>query len=178
MKQRNFAAMILFCITLLTPLQCDQTEPTNISRADEYVGRGELLMDQGKFAEAVTMLTLAIEEDPSLSIAYFNRGKALFSKAEYILAVDDFTAAITLKPDYTDAYYYRAWASIANGAVDRAIYDFDMVIQRDASFPVAYYGRQWCYAEKAQWSKSSQLLMYQKFESDAGLAAAYTGRSW
>jgi tetratricopeptide (TPR) repeat protein len=67
---------------------------------------------------------------------------------------------------------------MAKGAYDMAIADFSKSIELDPMLDRAFNGRGWAYVHKAQWSQSSILLLYQLFESDAGLIPAYKGRGW
>jgi tetratricopeptide (TPR) repeat protein len=179
----RFSIILLAFIILVPPPQCSGGQPTataaKTQQAIKHVEQGDAYFTQGLYDEAVNQYTAAIELDPRLAVAYWGRGKVYhFDKGVYSRAVDEYSKAIELDPKYTRAYYYRGLAQAANGAFDRAISDFSKVIELDPSLIMAYNLRAWCYAHKAQWEQSSQLFLYQLFESDSGLAVAYKGQGW
>ena len=175
--------IILACITLVPPSQCmGQPSPIAIpasQQVSKYVEQGDVYYSKGEYDTAIDEYTKAIQLNPKLAVAYLSRGKVFhFVKNLYSKAVDDYSKAIELDSRYIKAYYYRGLANAANGGYDRAISDFTRTIELDPSMSMAYNLRAWCYAHKAQWDQSSQLYLYQLFESDSGLAEAYKGRGW
>jgi len=178
MKNRVFIVFImLFIGTFLC--QCSVSSYGNQENtAIELPTEGDGFLAAGKYDDAIESYSSFLKLDPVSAEAYYSRGKAYFLSGRYVQAVADFNSSIELNPQNQDAYYLRAWAHIANGAVSRAKEDFDEVIKENSALLTAYNGRQWCYASMAQWDQSSVLYLYQKFESDVGLAAAYKDKSW
>ena len=115
----------------------------------------------------------------SQSIAqYMQQAETYFNKSQYTQAIEEYDIVLKSDPKNIDAYVFRAWSHIGNGAIDRASVDFSRVIELSPSSVKAFNGRGFCLANKAQWDFTSLTYLYQRFESDAGLAIAYSGRGW
>jgi tetratricopeptide (TPR) repeat protein len=172
--------VLLACITFVSPVQCnDKQADADMDKATEYVQQGTVYYNQGQYEQAIEEYTKAIELDADLVDAYLERGKTYyFYNSQYGKAIIDFNVASGLSTENEQIYYYRAWARMAKGAYDMAIADFSKSIELDPMLDRAFNGRGWGYVHKAQWSQSSILLLYQLFESDAGLIPAYKGRGW
>jgi tetratricopeptide (TPR) repeat protein len=175
-----FSIALLACITFVSPVQCNNDPVSEtMAKATEYVQQGTVYYNQGQYEQAIEEYTKAIELKGDLAEAYLERGKAYyFYNSQYGKAIPDFNVASALSPQNEQVYYYRAWARMANGAYDKAIADFSTSIKLDPMLDRAFNGRGWAYVHKAQWSQSSILMLYQLFESDAGLIPAYKGRGW
>ncbi len=180
---RKLGVILLACITLVPPAQCTGGESSDtaaiMQQALEHVEQGDIYFDQASYDQAAGEYNTAIELAPELAVAYWGRGRVYhFDRGEYSRAIDEYSKAVELDSQYTDAYFYRGLAQAANGVYDRAIPDFSKAIELDPGLSMAYNVRAWCYVHKAQWDQSSQLYLYQLFESDAGLAEAYKGKGW
>jgi tetratricopeptide (TPR) repeat protein len=177
------SVILISWIVLVPPAECAKDQASNTvaqsQEAGKYVEQGDILFNQGSYDKAMNAYTSAIELGTKLASAYWNRGRIYhFDKDSYPLAIDDYAKAIEIDPKYTKAFYYRGLAYMANGGYDRAISDFDRAIELDQGLANAYNMRAWCNVQKAQWDQSSQLYLYQLFESDSGLAEAYQGKGW
>ncbi len=175
--------ILLACISLTLPSQCGKPEteetPTNAQAAAEHVKQGDTYFDQGLFDKALEEYDAAVKLDYSLPEIYIGIGKVYYvDQGKYSRAEDTYSKAIDLDNNYVDAYFYRGLAREANGAYSRAAEDFSKVIELDPGMVVAYDLRAWCNAQQAQWSRSSQLLLYQLIEKDPGLAFAFHGQGW
>lgn len=172
-------ALFVVAAVLLIYCQCTAVLPdAEAGNAVQLPEEGDSLLSAGEYDEAVISYSNFLKEYPESAYAYYARGKSYFLSGSYVKAVDDFDTCIMLDNQNIDAYFFRAWAHVANGAIERAKSDFDVVIERKPELLQAYVGRQWCYMNLAQWSQSSVLYLYQKFESDAGLTEAYEDRNW
>jgi tetratricopeptide (TPR) repeat protein len=106
--------------------------------------KAQEMMDQGKYAEAVSLYSLAIEanaSNPDIYDAYFSRGIALAHLKKFDRALDDYTKAIELKPNFKEAYFERGLLRLTLKKFDGAIADLDMVIKLDPKNYVAYANR-------------------------------------
>jgi tetratricopeptide (TPR) repeat protein len=174
--------MIAF-LSLVPPIQCSgpaaPPAAVGVEQTDRYMEQGNTFFNQGAYEKSIAEYTAAIGVNPKLAVAYWSRGRAYFFAGKGLsAAVDDYTKAIELDAAFTKAYYYRGLANAANGGYERAAADFNKTIELDKTIPRAYFLRAWCNAYKAQWDQSSQLYLYQLFESDAGLMEAYKGLGW
>ena len=86
--------------------------------ASGYHARGRQLLRSGNYAEALQLLTQAIQLDPNEPQAYNARGYAHLRLKHYMDAIADFNKAISLQPGYQNAYSNRAAARRLTG--DRA----------------------------------------------------------
>lgn len=175
--------IFLACISLTLPSQCGKPEteegPSTAQLAAEHIEQGDTYFDQGLFDKALEEYNTAKELDYTLPEVYLSIGRIYYvDQGKYSKAEDTYTKAIDLDGNYIDAYFYRGLAREANGAYSRAIEDFSKVIELDPGMVVAYDLRAWCSAQQAQWSRSSQLLLYQLIEKDPGLAFAFHGPGW
>ncbi len=177
-------ALILICLSLVSFFQCKlqtgtggdckhQTRPPGIwNRAIPFSTRAHMKRPLPNIPLLLALIPGWRRHTGRVGRTYFFAGKGLSA------AVDDYTRAIELDAAYTKAYYYRGLANAANGGYERAAADFTKTIELDKTISRAFHLRAWCNSYKAQWDQSSQLYLYQLFESDAGLMEAYKGQGW
>jgi tetratricopeptide (TPR) repeat protein len=91
--------------------------------------RGELLVDQGRQAEATRDFQIAISLDPQCSLAIHNRAVTLAQQNEAAGALRDFNRVIELNPGLALAYRNRAELLASLGRVDEAVRDYDQAIE-------------------------------------------------
>jgi tetratricopeptide (TPR) repeat protein len=162
-------SLLAACIQPSTPISVD---------AAQLRQKGDEFARQGRYDEAISEYTAAIELDPNLANAYLARGQAYYFKDKGLMAAEDCSKAIELDPEYTAAYYGRGWAHLTNRAWDAAISDFSRAVELDPSLVGAYNGRGWAYINKAQWLFESYNYLFVLFESHVELAMAFKGRGW
>ena len=76
------------------------------SKSRLYMDEGnKLMMNYGKYSEAVEAFDKAIKYDKNNFEAYYLRGCAKTNEKKYEDAIADYQKAIELKPDYADAYF-------------------------------------------------------------------------
>src|SRR5262249_24938820 len=96
---------------------------------DDYHQQGRKLLQEDKFAEAVAVLTQALNLNPYLATSFNARGYARQRLKQYKEAIADFDSAIKLNPAYGNAYTKRSAAK--RGAGDKAGADADTAKARD-----------------------------------------------
>ena len=86
--------------------------PTSTAtRAPEsYVNEAELLMQEGKFSQAITAYRDAIKVDPDNPSNYITLAKLLIYTANYEEAETNAANALLLNPNNSMAYAVRGWA--------------------------------------------------------------------
>jgi tetratricopeptide (TPR) repeat protein len=67
------------------------------------VGKGDLLLEMRRWADAAGAYSKALEEDPRMSDVLVRRGDAYLELKDYAKARADFESALTFIPDYKDA---------------------------------------------------------------------------
>ena len=106
-----------------------------------YLNRGRAYCKNGKFDEAISDFTKAIEIYPSLDAAYRERGIARRYRKDFDQAVADFTKIIESntkegsdKPIHAEAYLDRGIAYREKGELDKAISDFNKALEINPDF--------------------------------------------
>jgi len=136
-----------------------------LGSAAEYIERGESLVEEGKYLEAIDHFSAAIEMDPQSAEAFFLRGRAHYDYAVKLsidetgyapevvpflsdevaeqlrLAVDDYTAAVGLDPQYAKAYNNRGNARATLGDLEGGVEDYGAALELDGSLTLTYYNR-------------------------------------
>lgn len=103
--------------------------------------RGELLMKQTQYGEAIVALTEAINQDPRDAAAYLARGRAYQCRddaGDVDAAIADFTSAIGFLPKDPEAYYSRAIAYRRLGNEEKALSDDAMARKLDSRIAEEY----------------------------------------
>ncbi|GKT36671.1 Serine/threonine-protein phosphatase 5, partial [Aduncisulcus paluster] len=77
-------------------------------RAIELKNKGNTLFKDGKYEEAITFFTQAIELNQTDAAFFHNRSFCYFKLGKFAETVDDATHAIDLKKTYVKAYFRRA----------------------------------------------------------------------
>ena len=98
-------------------------------------------MGKGKYIEAITLYTKAIELRPDFAEAYNNRGYAAYSKYDGSDPLVDLNRAIELRPNFPHAYNTRGCIYMARGQADLAIADFGRAIALQPDYPRAFRNR-------------------------------------
>ena len=110
MFSKNFFLIPLcfFLVTACSNSNSQTSEPAQVSEMSlistpttqvaTYYNDGVSYLDLGKYDEAITAFTKAIEIDPKTSAIYYNRGTAYFVLEAYQKAIDDYSKAIELDP--------------------------------------------------------------------------------
>jgi tetratricopeptide (TPR) repeat protein len=84
-------------------IRLDPTDPL------AYSNRGQALVDQQKYAEAVADFDKAIELDPEDASTYAKRGLLWALQQKYDKALADFNESVRVDPKADAGYAHRAW---------------------------------------------------------------------
>jgi len=68
--------VLIFLLLLIAPAQCQQT-------AEDWLKKGDLLLNSGKYDEAIEAFNRALELNQSYVDAWIHKGVALFSIGNY-----------------------------------------------------------------------------------------------
>ena len=106
-----------------------------------YCNRGNKYNKSGQPAEAVSILTKAIELAPKFAWSYNNRGRAYLKLNRPRQAILDFNSVVGLYPDSPSAYNYRGVAYFNSQQFDRALADFNEAVRFDPNYAEPYFNR-------------------------------------
>jgi serine/threonine protein kinase len=144
--------------------------------SDDHYDKGEALLEDGEYDEAIEQFTSAITLDPDHADAYNKRGYAYYSKKTYNRAIQDYDKAIALDDEYTEAYRNRGLAYYANGEYDAAIADYTEAIALDDEHARTYYYRGLVYSANGEYDAA--IADYDEaIALDDTYADAYTARA-
>lgn len=86
-------------------------KPQSSGNAETHHQAGRNLLQSGKFQQAVEELTLAVQMNPRLALAWNARGYAYMRLAQWQKAVADFDQALSIDPNYANARRNRESAA-------------------------------------------------------------------
>jgi tetratricopeptide (TPR) repeat protein len=139
----RFGAIATLLLLLCAHICYAQTE----RKAEEYLKRGDALLDQRDLEGAIRTYTRAIELAPGLGEAYVKRGIALRTNGNLNDAIDDFEVAEKIDVHATagnryiaESYSNRGYIEIGQLQIERAITDFNKAIELHAD-PIHYFRR-------------------------------------
>lgn len=98
---------------------------------DEIKSKGNELMGQGKYKEAIQYYTKAIEVDPKNYICYANRAAAHLHLNDNAVAVIDCEKAIAINDQYPKAYARMGTAYFYDGKFQQAVAAFNYAVKLD-----------------------------------------------
>jgi tetratricopeptide (TPR) repeat protein len=136
-KSLVFALAVAFILPVMVSSGCGPS-------AESYVDRGCNLDDEGKYDEAITEFSKAIELDPNYELAYYDRGTVYHKIGQYELAIDDFSMALEVDPDsFLDTYIYcnRGTVYYEIGRYELALDDYNEAIGLDSDWYGAWNGK-------------------------------------
>jgi tetratricopeptide (TPR) repeat protein len=139
--------------SLMQPL--DSIRPTVITEnALVYLNRGEDLLRESRYEEAIKELDRALAINKDLAEGYFYRGTAYALLGDYELAIEDFDRAIKMELNKTSVYMNRGVAFAEKGDHDLAIVDFTAALRIRPDDPEALYNRGLAYAHQGNFEQA------------------------
>ena len=145
--------IVIACSILFSCATIQQTQLKSRD-AEEFNNQGFAHCQIGRYDQAISDFSKAIEANPQLAPAYNNRGTAYLYKAQYNQAITDLNKAIEINPRFAQAYKNRGWAYIKKRQYDQAISDFNKTIEIDPGFVEAYFYRAIVYFLAEEYHKS------------------------
>ena len=102
-----------------------------MATAKEWKDKGNGLVKEKKYKEALDCYTKAIEIDPNDPILYSNRSAMHLNLAEYDQAITDAEKAISLKSDYAKAYLRKGKALEGQQRLQEALDTYKLGLEKD-----------------------------------------------
>lgn len=121
-----------------------------------YHNRGIEYFRKGRYDQAISDYTVAVNLDPQNADVFNNRGTAYSAKRDYAKAIGDFDAAIARNPKHAPAYNNRGIAYAAKGELAIAVKSYDAAIRLDPSYGSAYNNRGYVNARSRQYDRALQ----------------------
>ncbi|MEO1416651.1 MAG: tetratricopeptide repeat protein [Bacteroidota bacterium] len=146
----------------------DQAILLDSTFADAYNKKGELLLKEEVYDEALKYLRKAIRLDDTHADAYTNLAHIARKAGNYALAMDQYTRAITCNPAQPDALYYRGFLHALNGNYSLALADINKSLEVKPGDGLRYGTLAKIYA---QMRNKSDMLTYLKLALENGYPA-------
>ena len=99
--------------------------------AGELIDKGDLLMDQAKYKEALHFYDKAFEIDPR-NVHFLNlKGICLVEIKDYYEAIRCYEIALSFDPQYVNAWVNKGWALDKLGRLEEALRCYDKALEID-----------------------------------------------
>ncbi len=148
---------------------------TNGIVAAIYHDRGSEYFKSGKFPEALSYFTKAIDLNPKSALTYVAQGDTYYRMGRYKEAIADFTKSVEINPIYSDVYSHRGSAYDQLGQHTQAIDDYTKAIELNPKDDWAYFNRGITHQRLGRYTEA--IADYSKsIELDPKKADAYYGR--
>ncbi|MDD3876341.1 MAG: tetratricopeptide repeat protein [Bacteroidales bacterium] len=125
---------------------------TCLSKMPSYVpcltDKASLLIEQGKFPEALENLNMALEVEKKIAQIYMIRGLAYDGMGNISNALNDYNKAINLNPNSAETYVNRGIVFINLGKIDSALIDFNKAIYLRPDLYMIYNNRGMAFHKK------------------------------
>ncbi len=102
-----------------------------MSTAKEWKEKGNALVKEKKYQEALDCYSKSIEIDPSDPILYSNRSAMYNNLGKYDEAIKDADKAIELNPVYGKAYIRKGSALYSQNKIDEALQVYKLGLEKD-----------------------------------------------
>ena len=99
--------------------------------AKDWKEKGNALVKEKKYKEALDCYTKAIELDPNDPILYSNRSAMHLNLNEFGQAITDAEKAISIKPDYAKAYLRKGKALEGQQRLQEALDTYKLGLEKD-----------------------------------------------
>ncbi|MGE9009205.1 tetratricopeptide repeat protein [Leptospira interrogans] len=120
------------------------------SAAGPAVGRARALIEQGKFAAAITELDQAVKQDPQFAFAFAWRGTARSRMGQFSEAMPDLNEALRLDPRNVLALVQRGYGFFLLRDNGKALADLNAAGEIDPSAPGPYAFRGLVYSDMGE----------------------------
>ena len=109
-----------------------------LTGAGSFVRKGNKLLKDKRYREAVNLYQTAIQKDPRIAEAWMNLGLALDSMGDPDRAIEALDRALILKPKKVKAWVYKGNAQYGKGMLEDALRSYDEAIRLDPKYPGAW----------------------------------------
>ncbi|MDD5046247.1 MAG: tetratricopeptide repeat protein [Bacteroidales bacterium] len=107
----------------------------------QFFYRGQHLLFEGRYQQAIDNFNKLIQLDPNLHEAYFFRGIGKYNLGDFLGARADFDKALSIHPIFTLAYHYRAITHSRLGDYEKALADLQEAIDLRPGYNGLYFSR-------------------------------------
>lgn len=112
-----------------------QDTSSTVADAEEAFAAGQQLMQEEKYAEAITQFNKVTQIDQTAWQALLFKGKALNELEDYNAAIQAFKQALDVNGSSAEAFNGRGEAYLELGSADFALKDFERAAELDRSNP-------------------------------------------
>lgn len=117
----------------------------------KHFDQGDMLFEQGLYAEAIEEYQKAIKRKPDWASAHNNLGLAYSKDNQQDLAIQEYNEAIRLDPNLGEAHYNLASLYYDRRSFNQAISSFKKALSINPNMPEAHYNLGATYYETKQY---------------------------
>lgn len=155
-----------------------QTDSSIDPKATEYYNAGSTQFGDGKYADAIESLTLAIQLQPDYVDAYSLRGLAHYLQAEFTDALSDFERSLELNPNDIYAHLLRGQSLRQTGDSEKALTDYQFILDNKDILPAnllvsTYFQRSLALTDLERYEEAISDLTHVIEMGDANVNAYY-----
>ncbi|MBI3300569.1 MAG: tetratricopeptide repeat protein [Deltaproteobacteria bacterium] len=132
----RFAFLLSLCVSTLLLCSPLLAAAQSSGAAVEHAQRGEAMLSQGNWEEAIKELSAALRLDPNRADVHANLGMAYYFKGNSVAAVPEFQAALRADQERVDAVHGLGLALYDQGDLEEAIAAFRTSSRQN---PMAYF---------------------------------------
>ena len=146
--QRWLLFICSVCVVLGSPLLI---EAQSIPRIPEQTQKGERLLSQGQWEEAIKEFRASLQIEPNRPDLHANLGMAYYFNSDSVSAILEFQEALRLEQDRVDALHGLGLALYDQGDFAGAVKAFRSSSQQN---PVAYYNLGNAFEQQGEYSEA------------------------
>jgi len=118
--------------------------------------KGLSLLMKGRYPEAISSFTMAIEVNPGFAVAYLNRAVAYLRMGETNAALKDLERSIEITQDVAMTYYLQGVLLRQKGDIEQSLGSYDSAIALDSSYTKALFNRSFTWKMMGDFSKAME----------------------
>lgn len=126
----------------------------------EYLQQGELLFQNGNYAEAAASAQKALELNERNLRAYILKGAALAGIQEYDSAKECFRRALLVDKKNGEAHYHMGSVHLMKGEIDQGIEEYQLAAENGYDYPELYFNMGLAFEEREDYETA--VLQYTK----------------
>jgi hypothetical protein len=119
-------------------LNAQSLQPITAVDYDSYIGLGQIALNQGREADALSYLNRAVHLLPHFGFAYVVLGSVYFPRGDYARAADYFRQAVSANPLDTNARFYFGTCLVKLAQPAQAAEQFHAARDVDPDYLQAY----------------------------------------
>ena len=133
-----FIILAIIFILYIANSQEKNNQDSEDPSLEEWLEKGDIFYDQGRYGNAIKCYNKALELDPENVDAWVGKGYALNMLGRYLEALECFNKALELDPENVDAWNNKGLVLQRMGRYEEALEYFNMALKIDPNYADAW----------------------------------------